>query len=348
MGSNIDKNNKNSMRSRNHPFPIFVGVVLLGAIAYGAAVAYPVERAGDGSAEAAIERPSPPAPLIGELPRRRPAPVSFVAVSSVALLRRTFEAADFSLSPIRRGHEAVPRVLLAALPEDYHKVEQVDLRKRLFFKTMLPLVLRVNEEIIVERRRLVGLIAILDAGHELNSTDREWLDQLAERYRTNPGEFATLLRRVDAVSPALAIAQSVEESGWGRSRFARDGNALFGQRVWAEGAGIVPQARADGEAFEVRVFDRLIDSVRAYALNLNRHPSYADFRVTRARQRATDITLDPYSLADTLLEYSERREGYVETLKSIIRANRLEQFEVARLAPRPLQPHPGIERTASR
>jgi Bax protein len=345
MGINNDKTN---IVFRNNPLLVFAGVVILGAVAYGAATAYPVERAGDGLNGRNGEAISAPAALIGELPRRKPLPTSFAMVSSVARLQDMFTAADFSLSPIRRGHEPVPRLLLAELPHDYAKVKQVELRKRLFFKTMLPLVLRVNEEIVTARRRLVGLMAILEAGHDLKPADRVWLDNLAERYKTNSGEFATLLRRVDAVSPALAIAQAVEESGWGRSRFARKGNALFGQRVWSTGEGLVPNAREDGETFEVRAFEGLIDSVRAYALNLNRHPAYADFRATRAVQRATEVSLDPYSLADTLVVYSERREHYVETLKSIIRSNRLEQFEVARLAPRPVRATPPSERIASR
>lgn len=342
MGSNQDKNN---MTSRTRPFLIFAGVALLGGIAYGAAVAYPVERSG----EAAVEVPSDRVTLIGELPRHKPAPTAFVAVNSVAALQKAFQEAGFALSRVRRGHQQVPRLLLSTLPDDYHRVEQVDLRKQLFFMTMLPLVLRVNEEIMTERRRLVGLMAILEAGHELKPADRDWLDGLAERYKTNSGEFAVLLRRIDAVSPSLAIAQSVEESGWGRSRFARSGNALFGQRVWARGMGIVPHERGEGETYEVRAFERLIDSVRAYALNLNRHPAYADFRAARARQRATEIALDPFSLADTLIGYSERRESYVETLKSILRANRLEQFEIARLMPRkPLLRVLGTEQTARR
>ena len=241
MGS---KNHNHKMRSRSHPFPIFAGVALLGAITYGAAVAYPVERTAVPGSAQSIERAMPRSLLLGGLPQRRATPISFVAVSSVAMLQRTFEAADFTLSPIRRGYETVPRLLLSTLPGDYHEIEQVDLRKRLFFKTVLPLVLRVNEEIMNERRRLVGLIAILEAGHDLKSADSAWLERLAERYQTSSGEFATLLRRVDAISPALALAQSVEESGWGRSRFARNGNALFGQRVWAEGAGLPDRQRA--------------------------------------------------------------------------------------------------------
>lgn len=341
MGS---EEHKKSMGSRSHPFVVFAAVAAIGAVAYGAAVAYPVERS-----EEDVVRVSPQrSVLLGELPRRKPTPISFVSVDSVEGLQQAFDAADFRLSPIRRGHETVPRLLLAELPADFSEIDQVAERKRLFFKTMLPLVLRVNEEITAERRRLVGLITIIEAGHDLKPADRLWLERLSERYRTNPGEFATLLRRVDAVSPALAMAQSIEESGWGRSRFARNGNALFGQRVWAEGAGIVPKQRADGQTFEVRAFERLIDSVRAYALNLNRHPAYADYRIERARQRATEVALDPYALAETLVEYSERREQYVETLHSIIRSNKLDQFEIARLEPKPYRPLRTFEISSSR
>jgi Bax protein len=317
------------------PLFIFAGVAITGAIAYGAATAYPVEQSREPVIVAAPVLPA----LIRELPPPEPPPLRNLAVASVGELAAAFDSADYYLAPIRHGQQAVPRLMLVALPVDYHGIEQVEQRKRLFFKTMLPLVLRVNEEIVADRRRLFALVSVIEAGRELAPADRDWLDALSERYRTNPGEFAELLRRVDAVSPALAIAQSIEESGWGRSRFARDGNALFGQRVWAEGVGIVPEEREDSEAFEVRAFDRLIDSVRAYALNLNRHPAYEEYRLARARLRETELALDPYVLAGTLSAYSERREEYVDTLKKIIKANRLEQFELARLKRRLPSPH---------
>lgn len=323
---------------------LFTSAIALGAIAYGAAIAYPVEQSGEPAVTAAPVIPA----LVRELPPPEASPIRTITIDSVEQLQHTFAAVDFVLAPIRRGHAEVPRLLLAALPRGYDAIEQVDLRKKLFFKTMLPLVLRVNEEILADRHRLVSLIAIMESGRDLAARDRDWLDRLAERYRVNAGEFATLLRRVDAVSPALTLAQSIEESGWGRSRFARSGNAMFGQRVWSQGSGLVPEARGESEVFEVRAFDELIDSVRAYALNLNRHYAYADYRVVRARLRATEVALDPYALANTLAGYSERREHYVETLKKIIRANRLEQFELARL--RPGAPITGavIERLARR
>jgi Bax protein len=145
------------------------------------------------------------------------------------------------------------------------------------------------------------------------------------------------LRRVDAISPALALAQSAEESGWGRSRFAVKGNALFGQRTWGKGSGLVPQRRDEGGRHEVRVFPSLLESVRSYARNLNGHPAYGDFRARRAAMRARDTKLDPYGLIETLTAYSERREDYVRTIHKILRVDNLEELEGTRLEGWPLK-----------
>src|SRR5690606_12194341 len=107
-----------------------------------------------------------------------------------------------------------------------------------------------------------------------------WLDRTAEAYgidRTGPEDFAELLRRADTIPPSLALAQAAEESGWGTSRFAREGNALFGQRVWRGEDGIVPSDRADGETYRVAAFEHLIDGVKSYARNLNTHSAYEAF-----------------------------------------------------------------------
>ena len=140
-------------------------------------------------------------------------------------------------------------------------------------------------------------------------------------------DFEELLRRVDIVPPSLALAQAAEESGWGVSRFARRGKALFGQKVFRGGEGLVPLERPDGARYRVRSFDRVIDGVRAYLHNLNTHYAYARFRRVRARMRQEDGTLDSYGLAGTLLKYSERREAYLETIREIMQVNGLTVFD---------------------
>ena len=136
---------------------------------------------------------------------------------------------------------------------------------------------------------------------------------------------------VDIIPPSLAIAQSAEESGWGTSRFAREGNALFGQKTWKKGKGIVPKKRAIGKKYKVRSFEHLIDGVHSYARNLNGHFAYKIFRAKRANLRKNGLRIDWLSLADTLFSYSERGDDYIQTIKRIIVENRLAVFDYARL-----------------
>jgi Bax protein len=161
---------------------------------------------------------------------------------------------------------------------------------------------------------------------------RLWLDETAERYGSKSADPADLLTHVDIVPPSLAIAQAAEESGWGTSRFAREGNALFGQRAYkAHRKGIVPVERPEGTSFRVRAFDHLIDGVKSYMHNLNSHPAYRDFREARAKMRAEEGNIDGYDLAGALLRYSERGVAYVKTIRVIMRSNTLRAFDGARL-----------------
>ena len=234
------------------------------------------------------------------------------------------------LDAVRAGDGTVPRLVAVSLPEDLPVVQDVAASKAAFFGAVLPLVLLVNEEILAARERLMALHNKHRSRHTLSLADNAWLDRLAEKYKVETADFEALLLRVDTISPALTLAQAAEESGWGRSRFAQHGNALFGQRTWVQGAGIVPAGRPAGQTYEVRAFATLLESVRAYALNLNTHGSYADLRALRATMRAGR---DPLRLATALLRYSERGPVYVKNLQAIIRVNGLASFEQAKLVP---------------
>ncbi|MBS28270.1 MAG: hypothetical protein CL566_04990 [Alphaproteobacteria bacterium] len=305
-----------------------VGVVAL----YGAAIAYPVDRP---AREALDWIALPQVEFSAESDRPAIDDGDMVRVATADDLRDMLEAADYDLRPVRRGHTRVPRLFVERLPENFDEEMVVDERKRVFIRTILPLVLKVNEEVRAERRRLVALEEQILSGRDISDSAETWLSKLAEKYDVASGDFAELLRRVDMVSPTLALAQAIEESGWGRSRFARHGNALFGQRAWSQGAGFVPEERAEGAQFEVRAFASLLDSVRSYVVNLNRHYAYDDYRIARANMRAGSVSLDGRELAKTLVSYSERREAYVEALLGLIRTNRLDQFEVAKLSTEP-------------
>lgn len=277
--------------------------------------------------------------------------VAVALVPSAGQLRDLFADTAFDLAKVRTGVAAVPPLFLAALPGDLRAVKRVEDRKGLFARIVLPLILHRNAVVAERRRRLTQLDYHTLA--ELPEHDRNWLVRLARLYRVlgpddPPDSFdetmrAELLRRVDVVPPSLALAQAAAESGWGTSRFARRGNALFGQWTWDEDAGIIPGAREEGREHAVRAFARLSNSVRAYVHNLNISHHYEDFRKARAALRRAG---DPdgtwgHDLAGHLDAYSEEGAEYIRKIRLIIRANDYGDFETALLANRPEPPARG-------
>ena len=244
-------------------------------------------------------------------------------------LRDKFADIDYDLAGIRAGEQEVPRLFVTNLPSDLSELPSIAERKRLFIQSMLPIILRINEVILEERHRILTLSA-KEAG-ELSRGERAWLAAVAERYGVEGGGFAALIERADILPPSLALAQAAEESGWGTSRFARDGNAVFGERTYTEGAGMVPDRRDSDKTHEVKAFAVLPVSIITYMLNLNTHWAYESLRRERAKMRAAGAPLDGLRLARTLHRYSERGQAYIETIVSIIRGNGLSAFDRAQL-----------------
>lgn len=250
-------------------------------------------------------------------------------------LRDLFDRIGYRLDGVRR-HGEVPRFFLASLPEDLALIRQPGERKVMFIKSALPLILYANEQILKDRLLILSLRGKARSGGVLEPDEGAWLMRVAADYGLSKLDFDELLRRVDIIPPSLALAQSAEESGWGTSRFAREGNAMFGQRTWRNNNnnGLVPERRDNGETFAVRAFDLLIDGVKSYTRNLNGHPAYDDFRRAREAQRKSSERLDGYGLAANLTRYSERGADYVEAIRIIIRVNGLRTFDKARLRDR--------------
>ncbi len=279
--------------------------------------------------------------LVPELARRTPAHASEVMsrgetgsagvtfqVASTDDLDRKLAALDYRLDDIRKGSAFVPRLQLGKLPPDLAQLKSVKQRKRLFIKLMLPLILQTNERILDDRRKLLRL---LSAQGPLSRQDRAWITALANRYDADPSNPSDLVSRVDIVPPSLAIAQAAEESGWGTSRFAIEGNAVFGQWTFRKGSGVVPERRDVGKHHEVRSFEELRQSVSAYMHNLNIHWAYEKFRRMRHELRNSNRALTGERLIGVLHRYSERRSKYIETIRAIIRVNGLGAFDRARL-----------------
>jgi Bax protein len=221
----------------------------------------------------------------------------------------------------------VPRIFVQDIPLDLASIQRVQEKKDLFLRILVPLVLKANEEISVHRARLVELAG--EKSDVWSAKDRQWIDALARAYDAPPDDLNGLLERVDVVPPSLGLAQGIDESGWGTSRFAREGESLFGQHAPADGVRL-DAARAEGVG--VAAFDGMLDSVQAYFHNLNSTRAYHGLRAKRAEARAAGRLPTGSALVAGLASYSERGSEYVRELESILHANRLGRYDSMRLA----------------
>ena len=260
-------------------------------------------------------------PLVVRKPRASSASVSAMVAS--------FAAFGYDLDQVRAAVKPVPRLYLSELPHDLANVSSVATKKRLFVQSVLPIILRVNEEIIAARWRAERLGEKLLWDGALSDADRAWLTDMAELYGAAPFDVPGLLTRMDIVPPSLALAQAAEETGWGTSRFVREGNALFGQYTYKAAMGMMPERRDADRRHRVRSHDSLLDAVRAYVHNLNSHWAYEDFRDRRALLRRAGRPMDGYDLAGSMGQYSERRAAYIRSIREIMRQNRLRDFDRA-------------------
>ncbi|MBD3641316.1 MAG: glucosaminidase domain-containing protein [Marinobacter sp.] len=220
---------------------------------------------------------------------------------------------------------------LPALPDwaddplpDFSAYRDTTEKKAAFFSFLYPRIVLANSRILLERSYLLRL----EEKDELTSSDKRWLDAQAERLRIEAEtgsveQFKLLKKRLDVIPPSLVLAQAANESAWGTSRFARQGNNLFGQWCFSKGCGLVPKNRVDGASHEVAKFASPYRSVRAYIQNLNRHETYQTLRDVRIQDRRSRNPLSGLEMAEGLLGYSERGEEYVKEIRSMIHYNNL-------------------------
>ncbi len=266
------------------------------------------------------------------------APPRILKVSSARDVWNYYKKIGFTLPNLEAGHVDVPRIYLANIIDNWSDNESVAFKKSLFYRTMLPLILRVNELISEERQRLVGLIEKKEA-QSLADEEMQWLRELAVLYQvTGPSykgpltdrHFTTLLRRVDIIPTSMALGQAAYESAYATSRFAMEGNALFGQ--WRWGSGLLPaEQRHELGDYRIADFATPLDSMAAFAKNLNTNKAYLKFRKLRSDLRAKGEHLDGYTLAAGLEKYSEKGENYVETLRQMISQNNLTMLDKVKL-----------------
>ena len=246
---------------------------------------------------------------------------------SAKTIKQLFEDTKYNLEDVRKNKLVKP-VSLSLLPNEMKMIENTKKRKELFIQIILPLIIQENNTIKLDRKKLFQIL-----NKSKNSkNEKRWLEKKFKQYGVANKDLSTLKIRMDEVPTSLAIAQAAKETGWGTSRFALEGNALFGQWTWS-GEGIKPAEADDNSTHKVMKFKVLQASVKAYHRNLNTHSSYRSFRSARAELRDKKKELDGLALSEHLDLYAETGKKYVEILQQIIKQNKLTDFDDAKLLP---------------
>ena len=246
---------------------------------------------------------------------------------NAATIKQLFEDTNYTLKEVREKKLVKP-VALTLLPNEIKMIENTKKRKDFFIQIILPLILKENNNIKLDRKRL---FSIINKSSNTN-LEKKWLEKKYKQYGIPSKDLSILKIRMDEIPVSLAIAQAAKETGWGTSRFAQEGNALFGQWTWS-GEGLKPKGADKNEGHKVMKFNVLQASVRAYQRNLNTHSSYLEFRKARAKLRDQEKSLDSLILANYLNAYAETGNQYVEVLQKIIKQNNLKDFDDAKLLP---------------
>jgi len=253
-------------------------------------------------------------------------PIDSVRLSA-ATIEELFKSTNYNLEDVRKTKLVKP-ISLTLLPQEIKKIENIKKRKDLFIQIILPLVIKENNSIKLDRKKLFSIL-----NKSKNSKiEKKWLNSKFKQYGVANKDLSILKIRMDEVPTSMAIAQAAKETGWGTSRFAQEGNALFGQWTWS-GEGIKPSGADNDSTHKVMKFKVLQASVRAYQRNLNTHSSYKNFRIARAELRDDGKKLDSMILSGYLDKYAETGKEYVRVLRKIIKQNNLTDFDDAKLLP---------------
>ena len=243
-------------------------------------------------------------------------------------IEQLFEDTNYSLQRVRETKLVNIGNKIDHLPKEIKSIESSKKRKKLFIQIVLPLIVEENAKIRLDRKKLFRILS-----KNINTQkEKNWLKDKFRQYGLKDGDFYSLKVRMDEIPVSLALAQAAKETGWGTSRFAQEGNALFGQWTWS-GEGIKPAGVDKDAKHKVAKFAVLKASVRAYQRNLNTHSSYREFRKERAIQRDNEEKLDSLKLVNYLDKYAETGQKYIDVLKQIIKQNSLTDFDDVNVMP---------------
>ena len=262
--------------------------------------------------------------------QKRKLELAFAGAVSVALFALTFAVTKLAPNYEPTAEVSVASKPIVALP-DFASISNIEAKKQQFFDFLQGYVRYENGSVSDLRLQLRNYADVIDSGAPLSGRERDWVADLAIAYNVDTDTTTDrvlvneLLLKVDVIPASIVLAQAANESAWGTSRFALEGNNVFGQWCFVEGCGIVPNRRVEGATHEVKSFDTIEDAIESYFLNINSHPLYIGFRQERARLRQLGQSLDPFLLVQELGRYSQRGENYIDEVQTMIRQNDLRQ-----------------------
>ena len=231
-----------------------------------------------------------------------------------------FEDLEYDLDYVRKKKLVKP-IYFTRLPKDLDSLRSTSRKKETFLQILLPLVVAENERIKKDRKYLLKILKENESPKKTN-----WINKKYKEYRVSKKNIDELIEKMDIIPTSIALAQAAKESGWGTSRFALEGNAIFGQWTW-NGVGMAPLDKDKDQKHKILKFPLLRASVKAYITNLNSHSSYKNFRKKRLELRANNKNLSGLDLIHELENYAQTGKEYTKVLEKIIKQNDLDEFE---------------------
>ncbi|MBD22351.1 MAG: hypothetical protein CL572_01635 [Alphaproteobacteria bacterium] len=252
-------------------------------------------------------------------------------ISKANEMLEIFQKYNFSVDKFLKD-ESANLIIFSSLPEDFMEIQPVNKRKKLFIQTLLPIIYTENLKILEDRKK------ILDWWNESQGENFSrdfwpaWLFELSEKYDAEDSNLGNLLIKVDVIPISMALAQAAIESGWGTSRYLREGNAIYGQYTFEKNKGILPSERDSSKKFFIRKFENLSESTKSYFKNINTHLAYESLREERKKLRMNGEILSGLKLSNYLTSYSERKQDYVNDVRKIIESNNFMKFDNSNFA----------------
>ena len=240
---------------------------------------------------------------------------------------------------IPRDNWEVPAIFLKQFPQDFYQLEDENRRNELFIQILSPLALKLNEEILAERKQLEAIEKVFKSGAKPSAAQEKWLENAAKKYN----EFTHLQGRprtdlliyrlkekIDIIPPSVFIAIAGIETDWGMSRYVKEGNALYREVLWNDRSGMLPQDEKEDLTYSIKKFPRLYDSMKSFALRINSGINYKDMRTLRAGLRKRRKIIDGRSLASSFALYSPQK-NYLGLLDYTITFYELINVDAAKL-----------------